>query len=145
MPFRAAQWKEMWGVMKFYAFIRPTPISKIGHNAITAFSYLGIHTMALVEIVTGLVMYDWLRQSTVLHPFVGWIPRLVSFPNLRLIRFLLCSSRLASFTCICACSSRERESVASWTAFLAAHDAGSKCTLQSVGGSNRPVSVLGCL
>ncbi len=89
VPLHAAQFKEMWEVMKFYAFIRPTPISKIGHNAIAAFSYLGVYAMALVEIVTGLVMYDWLRRTVLLHPLVGWIPRLVSFPNLRLIHFFL--------------------------------------------------------
>ena len=89
LPLHAAQWREMWEVMKFYAFIRPTPISKIGHNAIAAFSYVGIYTLVLVEIVTGLVMFDWLRQSAILHPLVGWVPRLVSLPNLRLIHFFL--------------------------------------------------------
>jgi Ni/Fe-hydrogenase 1 B-type cytochrome subunit len=89
VPLRAAQFKEMLEVSKFYAFIRPTPISKIGHNAMAAVSYLGIYTMVLVEIVTGLVMYDWLRPTLLLHPLVGWIPRLVSFPNLRLIHFFL--------------------------------------------------------
>lgn len=89
VPLRAAQFKEMWEVMKFYAFIRPTPISKIGHNAIAAFSYVGVYALVLVEIVTGLVMYDWLRQTPLLHPLIGWIPRLISFPDLRLIHFLV--------------------------------------------------------
>ena len=34
-------------------------------------------------------MYDWLRQTPLLHPLVGWIPRLISFPDLRLIHFLV--------------------------------------------------------
>jgi Ni/Fe-hydrogenase 1 B-type cytochrome subunit len=89
VPLHAAQWKEMWEVTKFYGFMRRTPISKIGHNAIAAFSYLGIYTMAVVEIVTGLVMYDWLRPTALLHPLIGWIPRMVSFPNVRLIHFFL--------------------------------------------------------
>lgn len=89
VPLRREQFKEMWEVMKFYGFIRPTPISKIGHNAIAAFSYLGIYTMVLVEIVTGLVMFNWLRHSPILSALVGWIPRLISFPNLRLIHFFL--------------------------------------------------------
>ena len=88
-PLHAAQFREMLEVSKFYAFMRPTPISKIGHNAMAAFSYLGIYAMAVVEIITGLVMYDWLRPTALLHPLVGWIPRLVSFPNLRLIHFFL--------------------------------------------------------
>jgi Ni/Fe-hydrogenase 1 B-type cytochrome subunit len=89
VPLRAAQWKEMWEVMKFYGFIRPTPISKIGHNAIAAFSYLGIYSLVLVEIVTGLVMFNWLRYSAILGALIGWVPRVVAFPNLRLIHFLL--------------------------------------------------------
>jgi len=89
VPLRAAQWREMWEVTKFYAFIRPTPITKIGHNAMAAFSYLGIYSAVAVEIVTGLVMFNWLRHSPILGPLVGWIPRFISFPNLRLIHFLL--------------------------------------------------------
>jgi Ni/Fe-hydrogenase 1 B-type cytochrome subunit len=89
VPLRAAQWKEMWEVMKFYMFIWPTPVSKIGHNAIAAFSYLGTYALVFIEIVTGLVLFNWLRHSAILGFFVGWIPRIVSIPNLRLIHFFL--------------------------------------------------------
>jgi len=87
VPLRKEQWKEMAEVAKFYAFLRPTPVSKVGHNAIAAFSYIGIYTMVFVEIVTGLVMYNWLSHSPILTPLVGWIPRFVSMPNIRLIHF----------------------------------------------------------
>jgi Ni,Fe-hydrogenase I cytochrome b subunit len=43
--------------------------------------------MVFVEIVTGLVMYNWLRQSPILTPLVSWIPRLVNIQNIRLIHF----------------------------------------------------------
>lgn len=89
VPLRKEQWKEMIEVMKFYGFMRPTPVSKVGHNAIAAFSYIGIYTLVLVEIVTGLVMFNWLRHSPILTPLVGWIPRLVSIQNIRLIHFFL--------------------------------------------------------
>jgi Ni/Fe-hydrogenase 1 B-type cytochrome subunit len=89
VPLRKAQWKEMIEVMKFYAFIRPTPVSKVGHNAIAAFSYIGIYALVLVEIITGLVMYNWLLHSAILGFFVGWVPRLISLPNIRLIHFFL--------------------------------------------------------
>lgn len=89
VPLHKKQWKEMIEVMKFYAFIRPTPVSKVGHNAIAAFSYLGIYTLVLVEIVTGLVMFNWLRHSPTLTLLVGWVPRLVSIQNIRLIHFFL--------------------------------------------------------
>ena len=83
------QWKEMMEVMKFYAFIRPTPVSKVGHNAAAAFSYIGIYSMVLVEIVTGLVMYNWLRPTAVLGFLVGWIPGWINIQNLRLIHYFL--------------------------------------------------------
>jgi len=89
VPLHKAQWKEMIEVMKFYGFMRPTPVSKVGHNAIAAFSYIGIYTLVLVEILTGLVMFNWLRHSAILTPLVGWIPRLISIQNIRLIHFFL--------------------------------------------------------
>ncbi len=89
VPLHAAQWKEMWEVTKFYAFVRPKPVAKVGHNAMAAFSYLGIYALVLVEIATGLVMYQWLRHSAILGPLVGWIPGAVDIQNLRLIHFFL--------------------------------------------------------
>jgi Ni/Fe-hydrogenase 1 B-type cytochrome subunit len=89
VPLHKRQWKEMIEVMKFYAFIRPKPVSKVGHNAMAAFSYIGIYTLVFVEIVTGLVMYNWLAHNPVLTPLVGWIPHVVSFANIRLIHFCL--------------------------------------------------------
>ena len=38
---------EMLEVMKFYAFIRPTPVSKVGHNPMAALSYIGIYSLVL--------------------------------------------------------------------------------------------------
>jgi Ni/Fe-hydrogenase 1 B-type cytochrome subunit len=89
VPLHTAQWKEMWEVMKFYMFINPKAVSKIGHNAIAAFSYIGIYSLVFVEIVTGLVMFNWLRHSAILGFLVGWIPSVFSLPNLRLIHFFL--------------------------------------------------------
>jgi len=89
VPLHAAQFKEMVNVMKFYGFITPKAVSKIGHNAMAAASYIGLYALVLVEVVTGLVMFNWLRHSPILTPLVGWIPRLVSLPNLRLIHFFL--------------------------------------------------------
>jgi len=88
-PNSVKKWKEMIEVMKFYAFIRREPVAKVGHNPMAAMSYLGIYTMALVEIVTGLVMFNWLGHFKILTPFVGWIPRLIHIQNIRLIHFCL--------------------------------------------------------
>jgi Ni/Fe-hydrogenase 1 B-type cytochrome subunit len=89
VPLHKSQWKEMIQVMKFYAFMRPTPVAKVGHNAMAAASYIGIYTLVLVEIITGLTMYNWLAHSRVLGFFVGWVPRLLSIQNIRLVHFCL--------------------------------------------------------
>lgn len=89
LPLHRQQWIEMWQMLKFYLFLRSNPVSKIGHNPLAALSYLAIYSLAVVEIVTGLVMYQWLRHSPILGFFVGWIPRVISLPNIRLIHFLL--------------------------------------------------------
>ena len=54
IPLSKDRFQEMWEVTKFYAFMRPTPISKIGHNQMAALSYVGIYALILVEIITGL-------------------------------------------------------------------------------------------
>jgi Ni/Fe-hydrogenase 1 B-type cytochrome subunit len=89
VPLHASQFREMLNVMKFYCFINPKPVSKIGHNAMAAFSYIGIYSLFLVEIVTGLVLYNRLRHSGVLGALVGWVPGVISVQNLRLIHFFL--------------------------------------------------------
>jgi Ni/Fe-hydrogenase 1 B-type cytochrome subunit len=89
IPLHASQFKEMLNVMKFYGFINPKPVSKIGHNAMAAFSYIGIYALFIVEIVTGLVLYNRLRPSWLLSALVGWVPSLVNIQNLRLIHFFL--------------------------------------------------------
>lgn len=89
VPYRKEQFREMIEMAKFYLFIKPKPVSKIGHNALAAMSYAGLYAMVFVEIVTGLVMYNMLRHSAFLGFFVGWIPRLINIGNIRLIHFCL--------------------------------------------------------
>lgn len=89
IPLSGAQFREMIHMAKFYLFINPRPISKIGHNSLAALSCLGLYALVFVEIVTGLVMYNWLRHSPILNLLVGWIPTMIALPNLRLIHFFL--------------------------------------------------------
>ena len=89
VPYRKEQFLEMIEMAKFYLFMKPKPVSKIGHNARAAMSYVGLYAMVFVEIVTGLVMYNMLRHSAILGFFVGWIPRFINIGNIRLIHFCL--------------------------------------------------------
>jgi len=87
IPLSKERFKEMLEVMKFYGFIRPTAVSKIGHNQMAALSYVGIYALMLVEVITGLVMYQRLLDNAFLRALVGWVPNLISLQNLRLIHF----------------------------------------------------------
>jgi Ni/Fe-hydrogenase 1 B-type cytochrome subunit len=89
VPLHRWQFQEMWQMVRFYLFIRPRPVPKIGHNSLAALSYLVLYALILAEIATGLVMYNALRHSAFLGFLVGWIPRAISIANLRLIHFLL--------------------------------------------------------
>jgi len=89
VPLKKEHFREMWEMVKFYTFIRPRPVSKIGHNHLAAISYIGLYGMALVEAVTGLVMYQRLLHNAFLLALVGWIPRFVDIQTLRLIHFFL--------------------------------------------------------
>jgi Ni/Fe-hydrogenase 1 B-type cytochrome subunit len=89
IPLSKDRFQEMLEVMKFYGFMRPHPVSKIGHNQMAALSYVGIYALIFVEILTGLVMYQRLLHNAVLLALVGWIPRIVGIQYLRLIHFFL--------------------------------------------------------
>lgn len=89
IPLRAEQWKEMLKVAKFYLFILPKPVSRIGHNALAALSYCALYLLVLVQIVTGLVLYNWIDHNALVGPLVGWLPRLINIQNIRLIHFFL--------------------------------------------------------
>lgn len=89
VPTKKEHFREMWEMVKFYTFIRPRPVSKIGHNHLAAVSYVGLYTLVLVEVLSGLVMYQRLLHNAFLFALVGWIPRLVNIQTLRLIHFFL--------------------------------------------------------
>lgn len=89
IPLKKEHFREMGNMAKFYLFIRPKPVAKIGHNHMAALSYVGLYGLILVEAATGLVMYQRLLHNAFLLALVGWIPRLISIQNLRLIHFLL--------------------------------------------------------
>lgn len=89
IPMSKDHFREMWKMIQFYLFIRPRPVSKIGHNRLAALSYLGLYVLVLVEVVTGLVMYQRLLHNAFLAALVGWIPLLVNVQTLREIHFFL--------------------------------------------------------
>jgi Ni/Fe-hydrogenase b-type cytochrome subunit len=89
IPIHREQWQGIGDMAKFYLFMRFDPGRRTGHNPLAALSYFVIYSLILVEILTGLALYDRVLGNPVLDKFIGWLPRLIEPAYLRLIHFFL--------------------------------------------------------
>ena len=89
IPIRREQWKGIGNMLEFYSFLRFNPGLSVGHNPLAALSYFFIYLFIVVEILTGLALYDQVLHNPVLHQFIGWLPLLIELQYLRLIHYLL--------------------------------------------------------
>ena len=89
IPIRREQWQGIGDMLEFYLFLRFEPGRRVGHNPLAALSYVVVYLMILVEILTGLALYDQVVHNPVLHQFIGWLPLLIEPAYLRLIHFFL--------------------------------------------------------
>ncbi len=76
-------------VGKYYGFMAWSPVRYIGHNPMAGAAYAVVYGMAIVEIVTGLVLYSQILGNKVLLFFVGWMPRLIDIQWIREIHFIV--------------------------------------------------------
>jgi Ni/Fe-hydrogenase 1 B-type cytochrome subunit len=75
--------------LKYYLFLSRHPDSEVGHNPLAALTYLAIYALMVVEIATGLVLYNHILGSKVVGFFVNWIPGIINIRYLREIHFLI--------------------------------------------------------
>jgi Ni/Fe-hydrogenase 1 B-type cytochrome subunit len=75
--------------LKYYIFVNRHPDSEVGHNPLAAATYMAIFGLMVVEIVTGLVLYNHILGSKVLGFFVNWIPGIVNIRYIREIHFFI--------------------------------------------------------
>jgi Ni/Fe-hydrogenase 1 B-type cytochrome subunit len=76
-------------VGKYYGFMAWSPVRYIGHNPMAGAAYAVVYAMALVEILTGMVLYSQILGNRALLFLVGWIPRFIDIQWLREIHFLI--------------------------------------------------------
>jgi Ni/Fe-hydrogenase 1 B-type cytochrome subunit len=76
-------------VGKYYLFMAWSPVRYIGHNPLAGASYGVIYLLAILEIVTGFVLYSQILGSRLLSSAVGWIPRFIDIQWLREIHFVI--------------------------------------------------------
>ncbi|HUJ95792.1 MAG TPA: Ni/Fe-hydrogenase, b-type cytochrome subunit [Terriglobales bacterium] len=89
IPLRRDQWQGIGDMLEFYSFLRFDPGQSVGHNPLAALSYCVVYLLILVEILTGLALYDQVLHNPVLHQFIAWLPLLIAPAYLRLIHFFL--------------------------------------------------------
>ena len=89
IPIHRRQWRGMGSMLEYYLFLRFEPRHTGGHNPLAALTYFIVYLLILVQILTGLVLYDRVLGNPVFHQFIGWLPQLIELPYLRLIHYFL--------------------------------------------------------
>lgn len=89
IPTTKKRLKNLIAVGKYYGFMAWSPVRYIGHNPMAGAAYAVVYAMAIVEILTGLVLYSQILGNKVLLFFVGWILRLIDIQWIREIHFLV--------------------------------------------------------
>lgn len=77
----------MKGMLKYYGFFRWWPVPEVGHNALAGAAYAVVYGLVVIEIFTGLALFDNILGNRTLHFFIGWLPRLIDLQYLRAIHF----------------------------------------------------------
>lgn len=89
LPLSRERWRDIRETGKFYSFLRWYPTRHIGHNALAGAAYAAIYGLALVEIFTGLVLFNAHVHNPFLAAAVGWAGRWFDIQWVTLTHFLL--------------------------------------------------------
>ncbi len=89
LPIRRRQWQGFVKQFEYYLFLRRKPAFRVGHNPLAGATYSVAYLLMLVEILTGLALYNRILGSKVLGFFIGWLPLFISIRYLREIHFLI--------------------------------------------------------
>jgi Ni/Fe-hydrogenase 1 B-type cytochrome subunit len=83
------RWRGARNMLRYYLFLRRGPESRVGHNPLAGATYSTIYAFIVIEILTGLALFNHVRHSHVIGFFIGWLPLLISIQYLREIHFFL--------------------------------------------------------
>jgi len=89
VPIRRRQRQNLVDMLQYYLLLRREPVSRIGHNPLAGATYSIVYALLLVEILTGLALFNHILHSKVLGVFIDWLPLLISVRYLREIHFLV--------------------------------------------------------
>lgn len=73
-PVRQSDWINMFKQVKFYLMIQPEKAPHyLGHNPLQQFSYTGMYTVAIAQVITGFAMYGQSRPGGLWYTLFGWV------------------------------------------------------------------------
>lgn len=87
MPLTNERRAGLRGMLQYYGFLRWSPISEIGHNALAGSAYCGIFFLIAAEILTGLALFYQTSGLPFLGFLIGWLPRIIDIQYLRAFHF----------------------------------------------------------
>ena len=95
VPVSRTQWSDLVNQLRYYLFLRKDPVSRVGHNPLAGLTYVVIYLLILLEILTGLVLFNRVVGGRVLGFFVNWMLWFASYRTLRQVHFLIMFALLA--------------------------------------------------
>jgi len=86
-PVRPRDWVNMLRQVKYYLMIQPEQAPHyLGHNPLQQISYTAVYGLALLQVVTGFVLYGQANPGGFFFAAFGWIAAL--FGGLPIVRFV---------------------------------------------------------
>lgn len=89
IPVTAKRWKDVFGFLSYYLFLRKKPPFFIGHSALAGIVYAGLFLLFFVEIVTGFALYSQCHQGTFWQIMGGWLLPIISSQTIRFYHHLI--------------------------------------------------------
>jgi Ni/Fe-hydrogenase 1 B-type cytochrome subunit len=95
VPADRPQVDGLFDQLRYYLFLKREPAMRVGHNPLAGITYVVIYFLILIEILTGLVLYNRVLGGYVLGFFVNWVTWFASYRTIRQVHFLIMFAFLA--------------------------------------------------
>jgi Ni/Fe-hydrogenase 1 B-type cytochrome subunit len=95
VPTSRPQLDGLFNQLRYYLFLKRDPSMRVGHNPLAGITYVAIYFLVLIEILTGLVLYNRVVGGSVLGFFVNWITWFAGYRTIRQVHFLIMFAFLA--------------------------------------------------
>jgi Ni/Fe-hydrogenase 1 B-type cytochrome subunit len=89
IPITKQNWRDLWGYIQFYLFIKREPPHTVGHSVLAGLAYLVLYVGFVVVIVSGFALHSQSHTGLLWTLSGGWLLTYVHPQYMRLIHHLL--------------------------------------------------------